>query len=690
MLPFILHHPWMLLLLLLVPVFVVLFRMRLRHQKRDIWRFGQGAEGHRSEHVSMEPWRLLLLVLATITLIVALARPAVNPHPQMIQREGRDVVFLLDVSKSMLAEDRLPNRLESAKASIGECVSELDDHRVGLVVFAGSSSIVCPLTTDKDFFMNSLEKAGPHSVAHGGTRIGDALLKVCDKLFSDRDQGYKDIVLLSDGGDQSDGLDKAVEQMNQQQVRLIAIGMGDPQRGSRIPSPGDKSDFMLYENQEVWTRLDGAQLSALVKSLELGAYLPVGTRQMQLGTIYKRLSEQGGTQQLAEESVIVYDDVFQIFVGMSFLLLIMMAVIPHTLHRPLRSVQAGLTVLLMLILTDHADASGDAQRHYLEGNTHYRSERFSEAVNKYQSALQQKPDGRLIRDITYNLGNAYFRLSESSEDQYEALSLLNQSIVMYRRVLLQETGDQQAAVNNELARVKRAELKQNIAEEEERRRKMQAALEEIRKKLVSLVHQQRQNLPRKEEPQEVMPDQWELREQLIADETDNTTTLVNQMNEQFFKDIPRDLTPVAECKKHLSTAFLHQREAIMICKSEWPTALEKGQASLESLLAALNALPQESDDSGQGSEESDESEDGEESESSDQGDESEGDQESEESSGEEGEMSQSDTPEMDLNSIDLPPPSNSPEDVIRMSQEMQNARQAEGAKKKGKAVEKDW
>jgi len=268
--PMIFHQPMMLLLLLLVPVFVAVFRLRIVRQRKDMERFGEGAKDRRSEHFSMEPWRLGLLVMATIMIIVALTRPAIHPHPQMIPRDGRDVVFLLDVSKSMLAEDRLPNRLLSAKSAIAECVQSLDDHRVGLVVFAGSSSIVCPLTMDTDFFMNSLEKVGPESVAHGGTRIGDALLKVCDKLFSETDQGYKDIVLISDGGDQSDGLKKAVEQLNEKEVRLIAIGVGDQKQGSRIPVSGSQqgpSDYMTYKNQEVWSRLDGAQLSGLVKAV---------------------------------------------------------------------------------------------------------------------------------------------------------------------------------------------------------------------------------------------------------------------------------------------------------------------------------------------------------------------------------------------------------------------------------------
>lgn len=279
------QKPWMLLLLPLVGVFIVLFRLRMTKRRQDMQAFGDAAAGRGSEYRSMEPWRLLLLSLATLLTIAALTRPAANPHPKMLQREGRDVVFLLDVSKSMLAEDRLPNRLQSAKASIGECVHDLQDHRMGLVVFAGSSSIVCPLTVDKEFFLNSLEKAGPASVAHGGTRVGDALLKVCDKLFSDSDQGYKDIVLLTDGGDHGESLKKSLELVNEKQVKLIVIGLGDEEKGARIPLVGGKSDYTLYKGQEVWSKLDSAQLGGMVGQVEQGAYLAVGTRRMNLGDI---------------------------------------------------------------------------------------------------------------------------------------------------------------------------------------------------------------------------------------------------------------------------------------------------------------------------------------------------------------------------------------------------------------------
>lgn len=681
----------MLWLLLLVPAFVVVFRIRLVRQRRDLHGFGEGARGRRSEHISMEQWRLALLVIATITIVLALSRPAINPHPKLIARDGRDVVFMLDVSKSMLAEDRLPSRLASAKASIAQCVESLEDHRVGLVVFAGSSSIVCPLTMDKDFFLEALDKTGPDSVAHGGTRIGDALLKACDKLFSDSKHGYRDIVLLSDGGDQSDGIGSAIEQLNDKQIRLLAIGLGDEKVGARIPTADGASDYMLYKKQEVWSKLDGALLSRLVNDCNEAAYIPVGTRQMALDQIYQRISSQGGTQQLAEESVIDYDEIFHWFIGLGLLFLLIMALIPHTLRRPRAYPSSVISCLIVcLLLTPQAIASDKAQTYYLQGNAQYREGAYDDAALSFENALLEKPSAQLVRDVTYNLANAYFKASKTAETSYVSLALVEQSIDKYRLVLLLNRNDQDAAINNELARMERKNLKQSIEEQEKRNEDMREALEKIREKLTSLITQQADNLPKLEEVPEAPP-QWEPRQQTVATGTKHVSTLIESYNETYFKGMPPEVTPLKDTRAHVATAEEKQKLSLIQYLAEWDKALTSSRESLRALQQALLALPQDPQGSGEPSEEGDEGEEGETSESSEEGEEGEGEEgESEDEGSEEGEMDASDATKMDLESIDLPPPSNSPEDIIRMSQEMQQSRQAAGSKKQGTPVEKDW
>ena len=648
-------QPMMLWLLLLVPVFIAVFRIKINRQRRDLQGFGEGARGRHSDRISMEPWRLALLVIAAITIVLALSRPAINPHPKLIARDGRDVVFMLDVSKSMLAEDRLPNRLLSAKASIAQCVEALEDHRIGLVVFAGSSSIVCPLTMDKDFFLEALDKTGPNSVAHGGTLIGDALLKACDKLFSDSKHGYRDIVLLSDGGDQSEGISSAIEQLNEKQIRLLAIGLGDEKVGARIPITNDSSDFMLYKKQEVWSKLDGALLSKLVNSCNEAAYIPVGTRQMDLAQIYQRVSSQGGTQQLAEESVIDYDEIFHWFIGVGFFLLLLMALIPHSLRRQ-RSLTPAVIIGLTLIflISPQTFGSEKAQTYYLQGNTQYREAAYDDAALSFENALLEKPTPQLVRDITYNLGNAYFKASKIAENSYASLALIEQSIAKYRLVLLLDRNDQDTAINNELARVERKSLKQAIEEQEKRQEDMREALEEIREKLTLLITQQSDNLPKLEDAPQA-PEPWQPRQMAVATGTQEVSTLLENYNKAYFDGVPPELTPLKDTSTHLATAEAKQQLSLSHYLAEWAKALSHGHESLHALQQALLALPQDPQGDGESSDEGEEAEEGEPSDSSEEGEEGEG-EEGESEGGEEGEMDPSDSTKMDLESMELPPP----------------------------------
>jgi len=702
-------------LFLLVPVFLVMFRLRLKRQAEDMARFAVDGKRRESQFISMEPWRLGLLLLATSLVILGLMRPAVNPHAKMIPREGRDVVFLLDVSRSMLAEDRLPNRLQSAKNAIAECVDTLDGNRIGLVVFAGSSSIVCPLTMDRDFFMESLQKAGPDSVAHGGTRIADALLKVSDKLFSKDDNGYKDIILITDGGDQGKGLEKAAQELNKKQIRLIAIGLGDERQGARVPAPHSKknqADYTIYKGQVVWSRLDSQELTKLVKLCDHGAYLPVATRRMDLGQIYHRLIEHGGSQQLAEESVIAYDDIFQWFMGGALFLLMLMILIPHTRQRSGASAHAAFVPLLLLVVlvisspaaTAEPAAFGnepqDALACFVEGNQEYRTMNYAAAESSYQSALDQHPSGRLLRAVVFNLGNTYFKLSKSAETSYEALSRLNQSIAMYRKILRDNPDDQDAAVNNELVRIARRKCQAQIRKDEERRKQLQSALDAIRTKLTDLIRQQSQNLPvsdthkksnlsSAEKPPVHLPDGWVKNEQDIATGTAQAGEMLDAMNRQFFKGMPAELTPVRKSQEHVSTALKNQLAGIRAFPTNQPDAHANGRASLHELQAALEALPQQVDQEGQPSDEEEDDGDNKEKADSNEGEGAQdGDQNSED--GKQGDMEDADSMLMDLKSIELPPPSNSPEDIIRMNKAMQAARQAAQSKRKGKPVEKNW
>ena len=254
-------------------------------------------------------------------------RPIWGTTDKLLRKEGRSVVFILDISNSMRAEDVYPNRLEKSKQLIAECVSSLKDHRVGLIVFAGSASIKCPLTLDYDFFIKMLDQVNYDSVAHGGTRIEDALMKACDKLFGGNTQQYKDIILISDGGDQGELLDKAIETVNEKQIRLMLIGVGDEKDGSPIPEINGNG-FMKYENKEIISKLESKTMLYISDKCNGSVYLPLGTKQMNLARIYRQISEQQLAEELSKNTIQVPIERYRMFLLLSFICFISMIFLP--------------------------------------------------------------------------------------------------------------------------------------------------------------------------------------------------------------------------------------------------------------------------------------------------------------------------------------------------------------------------
>ncbi|OQX84388.1 MAG: hypothetical protein B6D63_04810 [Candidatus Latescibacteria bacterium 4484_7] len=268
-------------------------------------------------------WKAALIVLSLAFIIFALARPAWNPKPQVVKRKGRDIVFVLDVSKSMLAEDLRPNRLERAKLAIKDLVDRLEGDRVGLVVFAGTAVVKCPLTLDYNFFEMILDNVSTESVSRGGTMIGDAIRKALDEAFDDQQKKYKDIILITDGEDHDSFPVQAAEEAGKRGVRIIAIGLGNEDQGSRIPITDENGNrrFLTYKGREVWTRLDAETLRKMVNATPGGKYLNVATGTIDLGDVYTKLIAGEEKREIESKTIKLYEEKFQIFIAFALFLL---------------------------------------------------------------------------------------------------------------------------------------------------------------------------------------------------------------------------------------------------------------------------------------------------------------------------------------------------------------------------------
>lgn len=270
-------------------------------------------------------FKALALVLAFVSTVVALTEPKWNPQPQQIKRKGRDVVILLDTSRSMLAEDIKPNRLERSKIAIADLLETLQGDRIAIVTFAGNATVKCPLTQDYAFVRMVLADISTESTSRGGTLIGDAIRKATEDVFDRQSREYKDIILITDGEDHDSFPVQAAEKAATEGIRIIAIGLGDDQAGSRIPitEPDGETTFLKYQGQEVWSKLDSDTLRKIVYATAGGQYLSVepGTT-LDLGEIYTELIASAEKRELESATMMKYDEKFQIFLALGIALII--------------------------------------------------------------------------------------------------------------------------------------------------------------------------------------------------------------------------------------------------------------------------------------------------------------------------------------------------------------------------------
>ncbi len=321
-----LQNIYMLYLLWLIPILLGVYVYAWQRRKKALALFidsGLFSKIRISVSETKRWWKSAIVLSAIGFIVFGTTRPGWNPKPETIERRGRDVVFLLDVSKSMLATDLLPNRLERAKLAIKDCIEQLQGDRVGLVAFAGTAAIKCPLTLDYGFFRMMLKDISADSIARGGTMIGDAIRKIMTDVFDDQVKKYKDIILITDGEDHDSFPVEAAEKAGEKGVRIIAIGLGDENEGKRIPIMNDNGQqtFLKYNGQEVWTKLDADTLRKMVNATPGGKYLNVATGTIDLGRVYLNLVASAEKKDLESDTIKRYEEKFQIFLAVALFFL---------------------------------------------------------------------------------------------------------------------------------------------------------------------------------------------------------------------------------------------------------------------------------------------------------------------------------------------------------------------------------
>ena len=314
-----------------LPALLALFVVAGRRRRRAVERFAQAGLAERIG-LRAAPVRGALRAFAALSALgciaVALARPQWDPTPTPVIRKGRDVVFLIDVSRSMLARDLQPNRLERSKLWINDLAQSLKGDRVGIVAFAGAASIRCPLTTDYAFFRLTLEELDTRSAPRGGTNIGDAIRKTISDVFKAdpvSPTNFRDIVLITDGEDQESLPVEAAQRARELGIRIIALGIGSDTAGAAIPIAGDRGreQSLNYGGQEVRTAQDSKTLREIATASAGGVYLNVGTGTIDLERVYADLIRGAAQVDIGDVETVRYREGFQYLLALSLGLLCM-------------------------------------------------------------------------------------------------------------------------------------------------------------------------------------------------------------------------------------------------------------------------------------------------------------------------------------------------------------------------------
>ena len=437
----------MLFLIWAVPVLflVIVYGMRRRREIMHRFSSAHGLAVIAPDTVGSRRWVKGSLLMGTVLFTaVALAGPKYGYRWQEIRQQGVDIIIALDCSRSMTAADIQPTRLERAKREVFDLLAMLKGDRVGLVAFAGTAFLQCPLTLDYDAFNLFLNALSPDYLPVGGTDITGALTTALDS-FDPKSASDKAVILITDGENTGGGEPlKAVETLKENKIKLFCIGVGSSD-GVPIPEPagGFKKD---RSGQIVLSRLD----ENILKKMAIvtgGTYVRSVAGDMDLDAIYTdeiRRTMEAETVSSGRKQV--WEDRFQWPLALALLCLVAELMLPLTR----KTILVSLLAVLMLVPQQPAEANdtrdgiaayekGDfelALKHFTDAqlnapdkpetlynvaDAYYKTGNFDAAAEHYKQVLETD-DTRLKRNALYNLGNTEFRRGKAKEaiGHYEA------------------------------------------------------------------------------------------------------------------------------------------------------------------------------------------------------------------------------------------------------------------------------
>lgn len=310
-------------LLFILPILVVVFlyvQYWKRQKQREFGDLDLVKKLSPQKSIFKPVLKFAVLLLALAGLIFGLVNPKIGTKMETVKREGIDIVFAVDVSKSMLAEDIAPSRLEKSKQIVSQIISQLGNDRIGIVAYAGSAFPVLPITTDYGVAKMFLQSMSPTLVSSQGTSLDEAI-KLSNTYFDKGNKTSKLLILISDGEDHSEGAEAAAEEANKNGMKIITIGVGT-EKGGPIPLKrnGVVESFQRDNaNEVVVTKLNPESLKAIAKATK-GGYIN-GNNTKEVVTYIKKALENIQKTEFEATQMADFQSQFQWFLGIAFALL---------------------------------------------------------------------------------------------------------------------------------------------------------------------------------------------------------------------------------------------------------------------------------------------------------------------------------------------------------------------------------
>ncbi len=433
-------HPERLWLLLILPILTA-WTVRGRSLSRRDWS-GLAQRGRAPRNGTLG------LIGCAACLIVAMAQPRWGHEQSPSLPPGHDVIIAIDVSRSMAAEDAVPNRLALAAEAADSLVNALaadPANRVGLVAFAGRGVVRCPLTENLGAVLDALRRLRPGTVRPGGTDLGAALDAAFEAMGAEEHAQGRAIVLFSDGEDHAARWSKRLERLRQDEVVVHAIAIGDSDQGHAVPS-GKNAQPLTYHGEPVLSRRSDAVLEQIVRETG-GVLIRLGLASIDLGSLYetkiepaaRRRRETSGNKTRAERFPLCLLAALGFFLAGSYPLRRGWTwrwtwTWPWAMSRPVPKLRLGLIVFAGCAAITGAvgparqAGSNRARAAVAEGQAAYNEGRLDESLSAFETAISLVPRSAIPR---YDAAAALFQLGryEKAQESYlEARQLADPSL----------------------------------------------------------------------------------------------------------------------------------------------------------------------------------------------------------------------------------------------------------------------